>query len=104
MDKNQALTFEFQSATNAKKIEDEVHRQMECSCKAYIDIFPFNRWKAQGMRVPKGSIKVTILLPKAAKSLSEVTDKPSFITKTINVWCRCQVTKYEKITSGEANV
>ena len=104
MTPKQALQFEHQSATNSKKIEDAVQAEMNCTCKAYVDIFTFQRWKAQGKRVPKGAIKVTIMLPKIVNTLAETPETPTFIPKTLNVWCRCQITAYEKLTTTAETV
>ena len=104
MTQKHATQFVHQSATNSKKLEDAVQAVMNCNCKAYVDIFTFQRWKAQGKRVPKGAIKVTIMLPKTVKTLAETPDTPTFMPKTLNVWCRCQVTTYEKLTTTAETV
>jgi len=110
-----AKTFKFKSANNSTSIEDAVHRVVGCNCKAYEDIFTFSRWKAMNMRVPKGAIRVSILVParktyadiKASDTTAFLTgktvdarltrtdeDETTFVRRTINVWCRCVVTPY----------
>tara|TARA_Y100000593_G_C4246802_1_gene305117 strand:- start:117 stop:518 length:402 start_codon:yes stop_codon:yes gene_type:complete len=110
-----AKTFKFKSANNSNSIENAVHRIIGCDCKAYEDIFTFSRWKAMNMRVPKGAIKVSILVP-ARKTYADIKasdteafltgttvdaritrldeDDVKFVRRTINVWCRCVVTPY----------
>jgi len=94
----EAKTFLVKSLNNATRIEEAVHNVTNCACKAYTDIFTFARWKAQGMKVPKGAIRVAVLMPIKpsvdsikGKSLDE---RPDFVKRTINVWCRCVVAPY----------
>ena len=50
MTSQQATMFDRFSVGNAVLAESA----LACGCKAYEDIFTYNRWKAQGLQVQKG--------------------------------------------------
>lgn len=89
MTAEQATSFDSFSVGNVVTIES----QITCGCKAYQDVFTFNRWKALGCHVRKGEhgIRIPVI------STREVEDKDTGEAKTVKVmhtsvcFCRCQV-------------
>ncbi len=58
MTPHQARTFQTYSAENATTVV----MNLECGCEPYVEVFTYNRWKAQGFQVQKGmkSIKIPV--------------------------------------------
>jgi hypothetical protein len=76
----------------------------ECACNPYLDVFTFNRWKAQGLSVKKGerSLRVASWTPtesgKEALSQAEEGEQVSNLhLRPVNLclFCRCQIEKRE---------
>ena len=89
MTAREAKTFTATSPENATFVEDT----FKCDCEAYIDIFTYGRWKAQGMQVQKGqkSVKIKTYIP-----IKERDDQGNEVIaymkpKITSVFCRCQV-------------
>lgn len=68
----------------------------ECDCEAYIDIFTFRRWKAQGFVVRKGQhgTKCTTWIAVQKRDITTGESTPNGTRpKRYTVFCRCQVNK-----------
>ena len=70
----------------------------DCSCRAYDDVFTFNRWIAQGSAVVKGekAMHVSSFVPVGDKATDgKATDgtgeRQRMIPKNLFLFCRCQV-------------
>ena len=89
MTATEAKTFTATSAENAAFVEEI----FECDCEAYIDIFTYGRWKAQGMQVQKGqkSAKIKVYIPIKEKDESGNEVVAYMKPKITSVFCRCQV-------------
>lgn len=84
-----AKQFDNVSIGNALAVESS----LDCKCRAYQDVFTYQRWKAQGFQVQKGQkgIKLRVFRTFITKATD---DKPEKITKRpwwSTVFCRCQV-------------
>ena len=70
-----------------------------CTCRAYDDVFTFNRWIAQGSAVVKGekALHVSSFVPAKGAAGDEPQDAAAagtscrMIPKTVFLFCRCQV-------------
>jgi hypothetical protein len=64
----------------------------DCGCKAYQDIYTYNRWLAQGYQVQRGQRALRLPL---IKEVEEVKEGEAVKTKKVMgmsfVFCRCQV-------------
>ena len=89
MTAGQATAFGRYSVTNAATAETA----LGCGCKAYRDIFTYNRWKAQGMQVQRGQKSVKLpTLHNVEQSDSETGETTQYkVFGTSNVFCRHQV-------------
>lgn len=88
MTAQQATAFDRQSATNATILR----RSLNCGCEPYVDVFTYNRWKAQGHQVQRGEHAVNLALIKVIEhedDNGEITKRRIFANS--NVFCRCQV-------------
>lgn len=85
----QATTFERESTSNAVLLKT----LLKCNCSPYIDVFTFNRWKAQSMSVSKG--EHGIRLPLIHEVREQDQDGNEVIVRKVlghsYVFCRCQV-------------
>ncbi len=90
MTPDQARTFQAYSAENATTVV----MNLDCGCEPYVDVFTYNRWKAQGFQVQKGMKSIKI--PVYGTSTGENEDGEVFINRyrTVGrVFCKCQVQK-----------
>ena len=91
MTEREATSFDTFSMMNATIVVSE----RKCECQPYIDIFTYNRWKAQGFQVKRGEhgthIQTFVPITKADNDGNvKVTGR---VPKTSVVFCRCQVEK-----------
>ena len=79
--------------TGYSEINALIVEMAPCTCKAYEDIFTYNRWQALGFQVRKGEKATKIKTWKRIKKTDDKTgkDKSFSIPRTSNVFCRCQV-------------
>ncbi len=72
---------------------------LPCGCEPYKDVFTFNRWRAQGFQVCKGSkaVKLPLVIEREVKdkTTGEVVGSKRFIGGSA-VFCRCQVKPIEE--------
>ena len=70
---------------------------LSCDCQAYVDVFTFNRWKAQGLAVQKGQKCTRTPLIKNVPVDDEDTGKTEFrqVMTTSALFCRHQVAPIE---------
>ena len=87
MTSQQATMFDRFSAGNAVLAESA----LACGCKAYEDIFTYNRWKAQGLQVQKGqkAVKLPLVRSIEHKETGEITHRRQLTSSA--VFCRHQV-------------
>jgi hypothetical protein len=81
----QARSFERFSATNAAIVASS----LPCGCVPYVDVFTFNRWRAQGRVVRKGehAVKIHTYAPITDKETGQVIGKRPWRSA---VFCRHQ--------------
>ena len=88
MTPDQARSFQAYSAENATTVVIN----LDCGCEPYVDVFTYNRWKAQGFQVQKGMKSIKI--PVYGTSTGE-NDDGEVVTnryRTVGrVFCKCQV-------------
>lgn len=94
----EAKTFQTYSVNNAARVEEVTNEIMECGCEAYVDVFTFNRWIAQGKVVRKGEKAIRIpVFVNASKRDDKTNEVKTFkVQKMVNVFCRHQVTDLPK--------
>lgn len=82
---------------------ETVKGTLECDCEPYVDVFTFNRWKAQGYSVMKGekAIKITTIVKKEVEDKDSGKKEEKKFPKQSCVFCRCQVEKREKKGGAE---
>tara|TARA_Y100000310_G_scaffold251432_1_gene257948 strand:+ start:6392 stop:7051 length:660 start_codon:yes stop_codon:yes gene_type:complete len=93
MTPDQARTFNTFSGANAAAVA--IARP--CGCMPYVDVFTYNRWRAQGFQVQHGEKAVSIPIVKdvpldddaAPNTVGKLTTRR--IMGTSKVFCRCQV-------------
>jgi antirestriction protein ArdC len=93
MTAEEARSFRHFSVHNA------VQAQLACeegTCEAYVDIFTFRRWRAQGYRVRKGEkgTAVTTWITTEPRT-DEGDEKPARRPKRAVLFCRHQVERVE---------
>jgi hypothetical protein len=88
MNATEARQFGRYSAANASTVEGA----LRCGCKAYADIFTYNRWKALGYQVQRGQHAVTLPLVKVVSTEDDDgnDDTRKLLTRSA-VFCRHQV-------------
>lgn len=106
MTAQEAVSFDRFSIGNASLILGALEESGRCNdvCQPYMDIFTFNRWKAQGYSVMKGEhgFKVPVVRKvevknRAHESNPEAPEKKSIsIANGVPLFCRCQVKLIEK--------
>ena len=95
-----AAQFNGFSVANAVKVESA----LPCGCKAYVDVFTYRRWQAQGFQVQRG--EKAIKIPVVKVGTTEDRDVVTGETQTRSwkklgtgaVFCRHQV---KPIDSGK---
>ena len=91
MTAQEATNFSGISLANAALVEST----FECDCQAYVDIFTYKRWIAQGMQVAKGSKAVRpprwLVVERKDRDSGEVKTIPIKIAGHSAVFCRHQV-------------
>tara|TARA_Y100000310_G_scaffold128314_1_gene127492 strand:+ start:1052 stop:1330 length:279 start_codon:yes stop_codon:yes gene_type:complete len=87
MTAEQAKTFEGYSVSNATSAEEA----FPC-CEAYVDIFTYARWQAQGMQVMKGQ-KGTKVPTMTKRKIEDDDGEEKFISfrSMSSLFCRHQV-------------
>jgi hypothetical protein len=89
MSARQATMFDRFSVGNAVMAESA----LDCGCKAYVDIYTYNRWKAQEMQVIKGQKSVHLPLVRITeredKETGEIRQRRMLTSSA--VFCRHQV-------------
>jgi len=94
----QATVFSHKSLAS-ELILEAASRERGCSCRAYVDYFTYNRWKAQGFQVQKGEHGVKLTTYITTYKTDPVTGEkvPSGKRpRTVSVFCRCQTKPIEK--------
>ena len=93
MNGSQAVYFDRYSLTNAEIVESH----FGCGCKAYKDIFTFDRWMAQGLVVQKGQKGCKVTTYKLIYNTKDEDDPNREVVGkkpwTSVVFCRHQVGK-----------
>ena len=97
MTSSEARHFERFSVQNAAIVAEA----FPCGCEAYVDVFTYRRWQAQGFQVQKGekSVRVTTWIP--IKHTDETTGEKKVVgkrPKVAAVFCRHQVGPKEGAT------
>lgn len=85
----EAKEFEMYSETNANIVE----AACENGCEAYVDVFTFNRWIAQGFAVRKGekATRITVWQKKQIRDAQTGEMKWIRTSRQVPVFCRCAV-------------
>ncbi|MGR9527652.1 ArdC-like ssDNA-binding domain-containing protein (plasmid) [Priestia megaterium] len=91
MSELEAKKFEGFSEINYEILKET----LECDCEPYVDIFTFNRWKAQGYSVMKGqkATKISTIIKKEVEDKKTKKKELKSFPKNTSVFCRCQVEK-----------
>lgn len=91
MSELEAKKFEGFSEVNYEILKET----LECDCEPYVDIFTFNRWKAQGYSVMKGqkATKITTIVKREYEDKKSGEKETKTFPKNTSVFCRCQVEK-----------
>lgn len=94
MSELEAKKFESFSEQNYEAVKAE----LDCECEPYVDVFTFNRWKAQGYSVIKGekAIRIKTVVSKEIEDKKTGDKELKKFPKQACVFCRCQVEKREK--------
>jgi hypothetical protein len=88
MTAQQATMFERFSVGNATTAESA----LDCGCKAYVDVYTYNRWQAQGFQVKRGQRAVRLPMVKDVEREAENGEtKTRRIFTSSSVFCRHQV-------------
>lgn len=88
MTAEQARTFTRRSAHSAAAAELVLRETNGCDCEAYVTIFTFRRWRAQGRIVSKGQhgVRLTTWIER----LDDDGNPNGRFPRTVTVFCRCQ--------------
>ncbi len=86
MTEDESKRFDRYSIENASQVENAF---ASCGCQAYVDVYTYNRWQAQGFQVVKGQKAVKIST--ARKVEDKKTGEDKMIFKTSFVFCKHQV-------------
>ena len=90
MTSDQARTFQAYSAENATTVV----MSLDCGCEPYVDVFTYNRWKAQGFQVQKGMKSIKIPVYGTSTGENEDGEVIASRYRTVGrVFCKCQVQK-----------
>jgi len=95
MTEEQAVTFPGHSMASMVAVESV----LKCDCMPYADVFTYNRWRAQGFQVQRGSKAISLPLVKDV----EETDEHGAVTNTrrvlgtSKVFCRCQTEPMKEV-------
>lgn len=90
MTNEDAKIFEYQSDAAALFLLNV----LECDCQPYVDVFTYNRWKAQDFQVQRGEKGIGMTTYKVIETGKENEDGTAVtrsIPKRYSVFCRCQV-------------
>jgi len=93
----QSMTVEDARNFEHFSVHNAVQAEMACTeqtCRAYIDIFTFRRWRAQGLVVRKGEKGTTIttwIADARAKANADDTQASRQRPKRAVLFCRHQV-------------
>ncbi len=89
MTASDARHFERYSVANAATV---MHSR-GCGCKPYVDVFTYQRWRAQGFQVQKGEKSIRIpTITRIEKTNKETGEIERFGRRHISfVFCRHQV-------------
>jgi hypothetical protein len=99
MTADDARTFHTFSVSNAARVEEHTAEVLGCGCQAYVDVFTFRRWIAQGMVVRKGekAIRIPVRIP--IRKRDKTTGEQAIVgttAKMVSVFCRHSVKPLEK--------
>ena len=66
---------------------------LECDCQPYVNVFTYNRWKAQGFQVQRGekSIRLPIIYSRTVEDRDTGEKRTEKRRGLSAVFCRCQV-------------
>ena len=81
-----------------------VKQALPCGCEPYVDVFTYNRWKAQGLQVQRGEKAVRLPVIYSRTNTDPETGE-AHIARRIGrsaVFCRCQVKPVEQRQSRPA--
>ena len=88
MTREQARSFQAYSAENATTVV----MNLDCGCEPYVDVFTYNRWKAQGFQVQKGMKSIKIPVYGTSTGENEDGEVVTNRYRTVGrVFCKCQV-------------
>ncbi len=88
MTSTEARSFDRFSVANAAT----VMQARGCGCEPYVDVFTYNRWKAQGMQVQRGEKSIKIPTIRRIERENADGERESFgLRRMSSVFCRCQV-------------
>ena len=88
MTREQARSFQTYSAENATTVV----MNLECGCEPYVDVFTYNRWKAQGFQVQRGMKSIKIPVYGTSPGENEDGEVVTNRYRTVGlVFCKCQV-------------
>ena len=88
MTREQARSFQAYSAENATTVV----MNLDCGCEPYVDVFTYNRWKAQGFQVQKGMKSIKIPVYGTSTGENEDGEVVTNRSRTVGrVFCKCQV-------------
>lgn len=108
MTAEEARTFERYSEANVQLIGAAIRTRAEagthadCTCKAYQDIFTYDRWQALGFQVKRGETKlvsVTTMREKKDDAGNVIGKYPWYSA----LFCRCQVKAKSTTTAQLVN-
>ena len=89
MTASEARSFDRYSIANAAVVEGS----LACGCKAYQDVYTYNRWKALGYQVERGQKAIKIPVVKSIEVENKETGEPETrqVLGSGAVFCRHQV-------------
>ena len=75
-----------------------VKESLSCGCEPYVDVFTFNRWRAQGFQVQRGEKAIRLpLIYSRTETDPETGEEHTTQRKGRSaVFCRCQVKAIER--------
>ena len=84
-----ARQFDRFSVANAVTVK----QALPCGCEPYVDVFTYNRWKAQGFQVQRGEKAVKLPLIYSRDDTDPQTGEKQTVRRMGRsaVFCRCQV-------------
>ena len=89
MSATEARSFDRYSVANAAQVMSE----RGCGCEPYVDVFTYNRWKAQGFQVQKGETSIRIPTVRTVDRKNKETGESEKVSlrRLSFVFCRHQV-------------